>query len=191
MTKRDEWSLNHIYSVCAPGARRPAKVKTEAGYGSAAGARLDSLNMADAAADNMLPYGAVLQTRPAPRLSLEEQLRTLDESFQESLFRIIDEKNMTDAECYKRANIDRRHFSKIRSIPDYQPNKATVLALAVSLRLTVSEAEEFLKKAGYAFSSSNKTDVIVKYFIEKSCYDIYEINLKLFENDQSLLGAAG
>ena len=174
-----------------PEFENPNDEKTEAGHGSVLGVRPNINYMAEEVAENTLSYASSIQVRPSPQMSLEEQLRTRDESFQESLLRIIDEKKMTDSECYKRANIDRRHFSKIRSNPDYQPNKATVLALAVSLRLTVSEAEEFLKKAGYAFSSSSKTDIIVKYYIGKGCYDIYEINLKLYENDQSLLGAAG
>ena len=122
--------------------------------------------------------------------SLEDMLKKLDESFRDSLLRIIDSKGMTDAECYKKANLDRRHFAKIRNNPDYHPGKNTVLALAVALELTLPEAEKFLAKAGYAFTNSSKSDIIVQYFILSGIYDIYEINDRLFEYDQDLLGAS-
>lgn len=118
---------------------------------------------------------------------LSSRLNTLDESFQEALFRLIDERGMRDSTCYKRAGVDRKLFSKIRSNPSYRPSKPTAVAFAIALELDLDDAADLLRKAGYALSHSSKFDVIVEYFIVNRRFDLRELNEALYEFDQPLI----
>ena len=123
-------------------------------------------------------------------LSLEDALSQIDESFAQMLQRLIKERGMKNADCYKKANIDKKLFSKIVNNDHYNPKKQTALALAIALELSLEDTKELLMKAGVALSHSDKFDIIVEFFIMKGNYDIFEINEMLYEFDQVLLGGA-
>lgn len=154
------------------------------------------LKIPQRAARKDLVYDAfyeVSQEDMAPALGpisggLDELLEKKDEPFHISMMKIIDRKGMKDSEVYKKANLDRKHFSKIKTVQGYLPGKGTVMALAVALELSREEAVAFLALAGYAFSPNKVSDIIIGFFIDRGQYDIDVINAHLYDHDQSVLG---
>ena len=129
------------------------------------------------------------EAAPAPmELSLAAFLEQTDAGFTETLLKLIDKTGKKDSEIYKKANISKQHFSKIRNNPNYKPTKPTAIALALALELDLEQTEDLIGRAGYALTSSSKCDLIIQYFIQQGNYNVVEINAALFEFDQPLLG---
>ena len=123
-------------------------------------------------------------------VSLDDMLSSMDKGFADTLFYYIDQKGIGDVECYKRANVDKKTFSKIKCNKDYRPSKITVLSFAIALRLDLEETRHLLNTVGFSLSRSSKFDVIIEYFITTGNYrDIYDVNETLYQFDQSMLGA--
>lgn len=155
----------------------------------------NAMPMASAAPDMAAPAPRTSAAAPKAgrrKVSLTNPLRNLlrhmDAGFSETLLTLIDERGLKDAQVYKKANISRQHFSKMRSNPQYKPTKTTVLALAVALELTLEETQMLLERAGFALSHADQRDIIVEFFIREGIYDIFQINDALFAFDQPLLG---
>ena len=143
---------------------------------------------------NCMPSPAPVMRSTAPAstarpASLEERLSQLDEGFSQMLLRLIDERGMKDSDCYRKANVDRKLFNKIKNSPGYTPKKSTAAAFCVALKLDMRASRELLARAGYALSRSNMFDVIVEYYIGKGIYDVDVINQALFAYDQPILGS--
>jgi len=113
---------------------------------------------------------------------LEERMQHLEYSFSQYLMYLISSKGLTNADVYKRAIVDRKLFSKIKNNPDYHPQKITVLCLCIGVMLNLDEAKDFLARAGYALSPSDKTDIIFSYFIENKIYNMLELDIQLEEH---------
>lgn len=120
--------------------------------------------------------------------TLEEALKAEDIGFSEALLKLIDKTGKKDSEIYKKANISKQHFSKIRINPNYKPTKPTAIALALALELDLEQTKELIGRAGYALTNSSKFDLIIQFFIQNQKYDVVEINMALYKFDQSLLG---
>ena len=140
----------------------------------------------DAAGNPLCAPMAASKAAPKPKtVTLEDMLKQADAGFTETLLKLIDERGKKDSEVYKKANISKQHFSKIRNNPHYQPTKATAIALELNLQQT----QDLIGRAGYTLTNSSKFDLIIRYFIESGNYNIVEINMALYEFDQALLGA--
>ena len=135
-----------------------------------------------------LDLGKAMPMAASKAASLEDMLKQADAGFTETLLKLIDRTGKKDSEIYKKANLSKQHFSKIRNNPNYKPTKPTAIALALALELDLEATKDLIGRAGYALTNSSKFDLIIRYFIEQGNYNVVEINMALYEFDQSLLG---
>ncbi len=125
---------------------------------------------------------------PLENISLEDQLANIGASFHDKLFELIDEAHLDNKDVWKRANLDRKHFSKIQCDQNYHPKKKTVMALCIALQLDLEQARDLLARADWAFSPSSKVDLIVQKAIIDKQYDIMQLNVTLFKYTNEILG---
>ena len=149
-------------------------------------AELEYNILADEVCEERAEYEALAPTA-APR-KLEDLMKEIDETFSEALIRLIDQKGLKDPEVYKKANIDRKFFNKIKNNKNYKPSKSTCVAFAIALELNLDETRDLIGKAGYALTHSSKFDIIIEYFILEGNYNTFEINEVLFTFEQPLIG---
>lgn len=124
--------------------------------------------------------------RKISEYDLEQQL---DKSFSEELLSIIEKRNLKASDVYRKANIDRKHFSKIKNNPDYKPSKVTAIAFALAFELDLDETDDFIGKAGYKLTHSSRFDIIIEYCIENKIYDVLEVNDILYDFGENLIGS--
>ena len=176
MIRVDAYSqIQNLYNVSKPAGNR-GSAKT------AAPDFKDRLNISGQGKDLQVAKQAV-----AAAPDLNKMFSEIGDTFQERLLKLIDERGLTDPQVYKRANLDRKLFSKIRSNPQYHPSKKTALALAIALALDMNETVDLLARGELAMSPGSKFDLIIEYCIRCKIYDIFEINAILFEYNQPLL----
>lgn len=175
----DEYGVADKCDICGLEAKQLSRAMEEREYAARSAMWFDDVSQ------------ACEEIRTAPCASaapdLNELLSGIDAGFSETLLRLIDRTGKKDSEVYRRANVDRKLFSKIRNNPDYKPSKATALSFAIALELNLDETQDFIARAGYTLSHSSKADIIVEYFIINRNYNIHELNAVLFNNDQPLL----
>ena len=162
-----------------------SKTLDEYGTESMYGSRLETRRIREQECSDMLVGAAI----PSDSDDWGQMLKDLDAGFSETLLQLIDRTGKKASEIYKKANVDRKLFSKIRNNMDYRPSKTTALAFAFALELDVDETKDFISRAGFALSHSSKFDVIVEYFLVNRNYNVFELNEVLFAFDQPLIGA--
>lgn len=184
----------------AAGIVAPAAAKPETADAESAARKVDlsAFSFTGDVAEESAPDGAALRVYAAAApvsaagaapTELDDLLEHLDAGFSETLLALIDQRGLADAEVYHRANLSRQLFSKIRSNPAYRPTKPTAVALAMALELDVPATQDLLSRAGLTLSRTSKFDVIVRFFLERGIYDIYQLNEALFAYDQPLVGS--
>ncbi len=151
------------------------------------GVSSDSLMRGEVESEAM-PYRQPIPVHASGAQSLGEWIKKHDDSFALTLLKLIDKKGMDDVECYKKANVTKNTFWKIKNDGKYRPSKPTVIAFAIALELTLEETDALLKSAGFALSHNNDFDMIIEFYISQGCYDIFEINAALYKYDQPCLG---
>lgn len=142
----------------------------------------------DRVLDKMLGYMCLNDSGDVyDKTGIDKVLEGKAETFSSMLLRIIDEKGLKDSVVYKRANIDRRLFSKIRGDKDYVPSKKTAISFCLALQLDMDEAKKLLETAGYALSESSRFDLIITYLIENCEYNIHFANIVLDDYGEGTL----